>query len=273
MPATKACPKEMLPIVDKPLIQYAVEEAAEAGISDLIFITGSSKRAIEDHFDRAGELESVLLRDQKIEWLDCIKNIPPKGVNCIFIRQAQALGLGHAIFCAKPAVGNEPFAVLLADDLMVREYSKGVMGQMVEEYQGCGGSMVAVEEVSLEETEKYGIVSGSKLTDKIGILSNIIEKPKKEAAPSNTAVVGRYILSAKIFEYLERAVKGSGGEIQLTDAIAELISVDKVFSYKFDGMRFDCGSKAGYLKATVMLGLSHSIEGKTFRDWLSNLKF
>ena len=272
LPATKACPKEMLPIVDKPLIQYAVEEAADAGITDMIFVTGSSKRAIEDHFDRAGELERQLQLKEKNTLLNEIKNIPPKGINCVYIRQSQPLGLGHAVFCAKPAVGNEPFAVILADDLMIAKKNNSVIKQMVDQYENNNGSIVAVETVAQSQTEKYGIVKGEPLTEKLSVLSEIVEKPKPINAPSNIAVVGRYILSSKIFSFLSNQVVGSGGEIQLTDAIAELIKIEKVFAYNFDGIRYDCGSKQGYLQATVKLALSHPKEGNLFLNWLKKQK-
>ena len=272
LPATKACPKEMLPIVDKPLIQYAVEEAADAGITDMIFVTGSSKRAIEDHFDRAGELERQLQLKEKNTLLNEIKNIPPKGINCVYIRQSQPLGLGHAVFCAKPAVGNEPFAVILADDLMIAKKNNSVIKQMIDQYENNNGSIVAVETVAQSQTEKYGIVKGEPLTEKLSVLSEIVEKPKPINAPSNIAVVGRYILSSKIFSFLSNQVVGSGGEIQLTDAIAELIKIEKVFAYNFDGIRYDCGSKQGYLQATVKLALSHPKEGNLFLNWLKKQK-
>ena len=273
LPATKACPKEMIPVVDKPLIQYALEEAVEAGITDMIFVTGRSKRAIEDHFDRAFELEQEL-ENKNEELLELVKSIPPKGINCIYIRQAQPLGLGHAIFCASPAVGNEPFAVLLADDLMDPQLNcSGVMSQMVVQYQKTGKSIVAVEEVPWSDTRKYGIVSNEPFDDDLNSITKIIEKPNPSNSPTNIAVVGRYILTPDIFPILRHQAKGAGDEIQLTDAISELLTLERVYSYKFEGTRYDCGSKQGYLRATVSLGIKHDGEGASFNSWLRDLIF
>lgn len=273
LPATKACPKEMLPVVDKPLIQYALEEAAEAGITDMIFVTGRSKRAIEDHFDRAFELERELENKSK-ELIDVVRSIPPKGINCIYIRQAEPLGLGHAVFCAFPAVGNEPFAVLLADDLMdSHDDGFGVMAQMVMQYKKTGRSIIAVEEVPWVETKKYGIISEIPHDDDLSSITTVVEKPDSVNSPSNIAVVGRYILTPAIFDILRHQEKGSGGEIQLTDAISKLLVSENVFSYKFDGIRYDCGTKQGYLRATVSLGRKHIQEGETFSSWLKELTF
>ena len=273
LPATKACPKEMLPVVDKPLIQYALEEAAEAGITDMIFVTGRSKRAIEDHFDRAFELEQDLEKKNS-ELIDVVRNIPPKGINCIYIRQAEPLGLGHAVYCAYPAVGDEPFAILLADDLMDSNSNHpGVMTQMVRQYERTGESIIAVEEIPWGDTNKYGIVENAFFDDNLSKVINIVEKPDSKKSPSNIAVVGRYVLAPKIFQILKHQEKGKGGEIQLTDAISKFITTETVLSYKFLGNRYDCGSKQGYLRATVSLGRKHIAEGKEFNSWLKELTF
>jgi UTP--glucose-1-phosphate uridylyltransferase len=262
LPATKASPKEMLPIVDKPLIQYAVEEAVEAGATKLIFITGSSKRAIEDHFDTDAELERALTDSGKTEMLEAIRGIVPKGVTCIYIRQGEPLGLGHAVLCARPAIGNEPFFVHLADDLIAGD--PGCLSQMAGEHGRHGGSVIAVETVPNEETSSYGIVA----VDEDRRINQIIEKPHPDDAPSNSAVVGRYLLSPAIFDKLETTGRGAGGEIQLTDAIADLLQESAVYAYSFSGVRYDCGSKLGYLKATVAFGLDHADTGPAFRDHL-----
>ena len=267
LPATKASPKEMLPIVDKPLIQYAVEEAIDAGATKLVFVTGSSKRAIEDHFDTDPELEQALTDSGKDELLQSIRDIVPPGVSCIYIRQGKPLGLGHAVLCARPAVGDEPFFVHLADDLIAG--SPGCLSQMADEYAAHGGSVVAVETVPIENTSSYGIVAidedaGNKIT-------RIVEKPKPEDAPSNSAVVGRYLLAPEIFDKLENIGKGAGGEIQLTDGIAELLDQSPVHAYPFKGVRYDCGSKLGYLQATVAYGLSHPDTGERFRIHLKEV--
>jgi len=271
LPATKASPKEMLPIVDKPLIQYAVEEAVEAGIEELIFVTGRNKRSIPDHFDKAYELEAELEAKGKDKLLQLTKNIIPPHVSCIYLRQSEALGLGHAVLCAKPVVGNEPFTVILADDLIDNE-SKGCVKQMVESYADHASSILAVQQVEKDETDKYGIVSLENKSDNKGFISGIVEKPSPAEAPSTLAVVGRYILNPRIFHFLEKTQKGAGGEIQLTDAIADLLSEEKVFAYPFDGIRYDCGSKLGYLQANVELGMKHPEIGVEFTEYINNLK-
>lgn len=267
LPATKASPKEMLPIVDKPLIQYAVEEAIDAGATKLIFITGSSKRAIEDHFDTDPELERALTDAGKDELLQSIRGIVPDGISCIYIRQGKPLGLGHAVLCSRSAVGDEPFFVHLADDLIAG--NPPCLTQMAAEYAKHGGSVIAVEKVPPEDTSSYGIVSVDAANqDRI---MAIVEKPSPDEAPSNLAVVGRYLLPAKIFDKLETTSRGAGGEIQLTDAIADLLEESPVYAYAFSGKRFDCGSKLGYLKATVAYGLDHPTMGKAFREHLQTL--
>jgi len=265
LPATKASPKEMLPIVDKPLIQYAVEESIEAGATRLVFVTGRSKRAIEDHFDTDAELEQSLTDAGKEDLLESIRGIVPPGVSCIYIRQGEPLGLGHAVLCARPAVGNEPFFVHLADDLI--QGSPGCLAQMASEHRNHGGSVVATETVPKAHTSSYGIVE----VDDGERLTAIVEKPQPEDAPSDRAVVGRYLLDARIFDKLETTGRGAGGEIQLTDAIADLLVEDPVYAYSFSGRRFDCGSKLGYLQATVAYGLEHPATGDRFRAHLESL--
>ncbi len=267
LPATKASPKEMLPIVDKPLIQYAVEEAIAAGATRLVFVTGSSKRAIEDHFDSDPELEQSLTESGKIELLKSIQDIVPAGVSCIYIRQGKPLGLGHAVLCARPAVGNEPFFVHLADDLIAG--TPGCLSQMADVHARQGGSVIAVETVPREHTSSYGIVAVDE-KDNYRI-TEIVEKPAPEDAPSNSAVVGRYLLAPEIFDKLERIGKGAGGEIQLTDGIAALLGESPVYAYSFSGVRYDCGSKLGYLQATVAYGLNHPDTGKEFREHLEKV--
>lgn len=267
LPATKASPKEMLPIVDKPLIQYAVEEAIEAGATKLIFVTGRSKRAIEDHFDSDPELEQELSEAGKNELLRSIQDIVPKGVSCIYIRQGKPLGLGHAVLCARPAVGNEPFFVHLADDLIAG--TRGCLLQMADEHSLHGGSVIAVETVPVKDTSSYGIVAVDE-KDHCRI-TQIVEKPTPEKAPSNSAVVGRYLLPCAVFDKLETIGKGAGGEIQLTDGIAELLAESPVYAYSFDGVRYDCGSKLGYLQATVAFGLTHPDTGDRFREHLKTV--
>lgn len=269
LPATKASPKEMLPVVDKPLIQYAVEEAAAAGITDMIFVTGRSKRAIEDHFDKAYELENELERKNKTEMLEFVRDLLPKNMNCIYIRQQEALGLGHAVLCAKPVVGDEPFAVLLADDLL--DGSVPVMRQMVDAYGVHGCSILGVQDVPRADTRSYGIVAASPAGERIEKISAIVEKPKPEEAPSTLAVVGRYVLTPRIFHHLERIQPGAGGEIQLTDGIASLLAEEKVLAYRYDGVRYDCGSKIGYLQATVVFGQRHPEVGAAFTQYLKGL--
>ncbi|MCH7980841.1 MAG: UTP--glucose-1-phosphate uridylyltransferase GalU [Proteobacteria bacterium] len=267
LPATKASPKEMLPIVDKPLIQYAVEEAIEAGATKLVFVTGSSKRAIEDHFDADPELEKALTESGKTELLDSIQGIVPDGVSCIYIRQGEPLGLGHAVLCALPAVGDEPFFVHLADDLI--DGSPGCLQQMAAEYAEHGGSVVAVETVPQEHTSSYGIVAVD-ASDRNRI-TRIIEKPDPADAPSNSAVVGRYLLVPEIFDELQHIGRGAGGEIQLTDGIANLLEKSPVYAYSFDGVRYDCGSKLGYLQATVAYGMKHPETGVEFTAHIEQL--
>ena len=273
LPATKAQPKEMLPIVDKPLIQYAVEEAVAAGITELIFITGRNKRAIEDHFDTAYELESELEAAGKAQLLELVRNVIPKNVSCIYIRQSAPLGLGHAVLCARPVVGMEPFAVLLADDFMdVPVGTSPVMAQMTDIFSRQGSSLLAVQEVPRDETKQYGIVSVSPFAKSLEQVNAIIEKPSPESAPSTLAVVGRYVLTNGIFDYLARLGKGAGGEIQLTDGIAAMIECERVLAYRYDGQRYDCGSKLGYLKASTAMGLKHAETGKAYADYLASLK-
>jgi UTP--glucose-1-phosphate uridylyltransferase len=267
LPATKASPKEMLPIVDKPLIQYAVEEALAAGARRLVFITGSSKRAIEDHFDSDGELENLLLKQGKSDLLNTLRSVLPSYASCIYIRQPAPLGLGHAVLCAKPAVGDAPFFVHLADDLIDAQVP--CLKQMADRFDN--GSIVAVQTVPHNQTDKYGIVkTGAKLDDLLRV-ERIVEKPKPDKAPSNLAVVGRYLLTPRIFEHLERIGEGAGGEIQLTDGIARLMNDEAVYAYKFEGKRFDCGSKLGYLQANVEYALAHPELSKAFRVYLRSL--
>ncbi|MBB3221360.1 UTP--glucose-1-phosphate uridylyltransferase GalU [Pseudoduganella umbonata] len=273
LPATKAQPKEMLPIVDKPLIQYAVEEAVAAGITDLVFITGRNKRAIEDHFDTAYELEAELEAAQKQHLLQLVQNVIPKNVNCIYIRQSAPLGLGHAVLCARPVVGNDPFAVLLADDFMdTPDGIRPVLAQMTERYEFERASLLAVQEVPRENTRQYGIVSASPYRDRLELVSGIVEKPTPDKAPSTLAVVGRYVLSARIFDFLEQVGKGAGGEIQLTDGIAALLRHERVLAYRYEGQRYDCGSKLGYLKATVAMGLKHPETRDEFAEFVAQTR-
>jgi UTP--glucose-1-phosphate uridylyltransferase len=269
LPATKASPKEMLTVVDKPLIQYAVEEAVAAGITDMIFVTGRSKRAIEDHFDKAYELEAELENKGKLELLKTVQGMLPKHINCIYIRQPEALGLGHAVLCAKPIVGDEPFAVLLADDLLDGETP--VMAQMVESYDYYRCSHLGVQEVPREDTRSYGVVDAQPLSEGLERIRGIVEKPAPENAPSNLAVVGRYVLTPRIFHHLEAIGRGAGGEIQLTDGIAELLKEEQVLAYRYNGTRYDCGSKLGYLKASVVFGQRHPEIGEAFSDYLKSL--
>jgi UTP--glucose-1-phosphate uridylyltransferase len=269
LPATKASPKEMLPVVDKPLIQYAVEEAVAAGATKLVFVTGSSKRAIEDHFDTDVELERALTDSGKTDLVELIRNIVPKGVTCIYIRQGEPLGLGHAVLCARPAVGDEPFFVHLADDLIAGE--SPCLKQMADDYQLHGGSIVAVEEVPHEDTSSYGIVGLDDDGSQSQRIVSIVEKPKPADAPSNQAVVGRYLLVPEIFDKLESTGRGAGGEIQLTDAIADMLGEHPVFAFAFAGDRYDCGNKLGYLQATVAHGLAHDGVGESFREYLREL--
>lgn len=272
LPATKAQPKEMLTLVDKPLIQYAVEEAVAAGITELIFITGRNKRAIEDHFDTAYELESELEASNKTALLELAKNIIPKSVSCIYIRQPAALGLGHAVLCAKPVVGDSPFAVLLADDLMLPAPGQpNATEQLVTMYEQEQTSLVAVQDVPREQTDRYGIVSATPYKNQLERMTGIVEKPEPASAPSTLAVAGRYILDGAIFSYLEKIGRGSGGEIQLTDAIAAMLKDHPYLACRFSATRYDCGSKLGYLKASVMLGMMHHEVGKEFKTYLHKL--
>lgn len=267
LPATKAVAKEMLPIVDKPLMQYAVEEAIAAGIDTMIFITGRNKNAIPDHFDKSYELEKELEKSGKTELLNALRNLIPPHVSCVFIRQAEALGLGHAVHCAKPVVGDEPFAVILPDDL-IEDGNRGCMAQMVDLFNREQSSILGVERVDPKETHKYGIVEHTEISPRVGRLKSIVEKPKPEVAPSNIAVVGRYILTPAIFEKIENTGRGAGGEIQLTDAIAALMKDEQVLSYEFEGNRYDCGSKFGFLLANVEYGLLHKEINAEFAAYL-----
>ena len=267
LPATKASAKEMLPVVDKPLIQYAVEEAYAAGIRQMIFVTGRTKRSVEDHFDTAYELETELERAGKQQLLSVARSIAPEDMLCTYVRQPRALGLGHAVLCARELVAGEPFAVLLADDLMVGKTP--IMKQMVEQFAHWRSSILAVQDVPREHTSRYGIVSGNAVQDGVVELRGIVEKPAPEVAPSTLAVAGRYILTPGIFEELENIPRGVGGEIQLTDGIARLLQREKVFAYRYEGTRYDCGSKLGFLQATVDLGVQHPEVGPDFATWLS----
>lgn len=269
LPATKASPKEMLPIVDKPLIQYAVEEALAAGARNLVFITGSSKRAIEDHFDSDPELEAALEAQGKRELLESLRGILPSYAACIYIRQPAPLGLGHAVLCAKPVVGHEPFFVHLADDLI--DAVTPCLAQMTQVFTARQGSILGVQTVDRRDTDKYGIVAAHRLDDRVSLVQKIVEKPKPADAPSTLAVVGRYVLSPTIFQKLETTQHGAGGEIQLTDGIAALLGEEQVFAYAFEGKRYDCGSKLGYLEATVEFGLKHPNLGDAFAGYLEQL--
>ncbi len=271
LPATKASPKEMLPVVDKPLIQYAVDEAVAAGITDLIFITGRNKRAIEDHFDKAYELETELHARGREKLLAILHNILPSNINCIYLRQSEALGLGHAVLCARPVVGSDPFAVILADDLISSEVP--AMKQMTDLYQHYNNSLIGVQQVAPEETSRYGIVKVRAWEQGIHKMDGMVEKPKPEDAPSNLGVVGRYILTPRIFEHLEKVKTGAGGEIQLTDGIASLLTKEQVLAYEFSGKRYDCGDKLGYLQATVEYALRHPELSGKFREYLKALKY
>jgi len=268
LPVTKASPKEMLPIVDKPLIQYAVEEAAAAGITEMIFVTGRNKRAIEDHFDKAYELETELQRKNKNVLLDMVRSVLPEGVRCIYTRQAEPLGLGHAVLCAQPVVGNEPFAVILADDLMDSE--PPAIARMAQIFAREGASLLGVEEVPRDQTQSYGIVTIDPMQGDTARIHSIVEKPKPADAPSNLAVVGRYVLTPRIFELLSEVKPGAGGELQLTDAISALLTHERVLAVRLPGRRFDCGSKLGYLQASVELGLRHPEVGEDFARYLKS---
>ncbi|MBI2314057.1 MAG: UTP--glucose-1-phosphate uridylyltransferase GalU [Betaproteobacteria bacterium] len=268
LPATKASPKEMMPIVDKPLIQYAVEEAVAAGITQMVFITGRNKRAIEDHFDKAYEVEAELNAKGKRKMLEAIQDIIPKHVSCIYVRQAQALGLGHAVLCARPVVGDAPFAVILADDLIDGE--PPIMKQMVDIFERRRCSVLGVQNVVREDTVHYGIVKAESARKGLHNVVGIVEKPKPADAPSTLGVVGRYILAPEVFDHLERVKPGAGGEIQLTDGIASLLAEERVLAYEFQGVRYDCGSKLGYLKANLMYALRHPEVGEEFAAYLTS---
>ncbi len=269
LPATKASPKEMLPIVDKPLIQYAVEEAVAAGCTEMVFVTGRNKRSIEDHFDKAYELETELAYRNKNKLLEFVQDILPRHVTCMYIRQAEALGLGHAVLCARAAVGDNPFAVILADDLIDAE--PGALAQMMQHYRTTGNSVLGVERVDPQQTGSYGIVEVDEVHGRQRIRS-IVEKPHPDEAPSNLAVVGRYILTPRIFDQLTDLPRGAGGEIQLTDAIARLLQYEPVWAHAFHGTRYDCGSKLGYLEATVAYGLQHPEVGADFARLLQQMR-
>ncbi len=269
LPATKASPKEMLPVVDKPLIQYAVEEAVAAGLTEMIFVTGRNKRAIEDHFDRAAELEMALEERGNVKLLETVRSILPRGVHCVFIRQPEQLGLGHAVMCARPLVGDEAFAVILADDLI--DADPPVMSQMVARHAERGCSVIGVQQVAREETDQYGIVRCGAGEGDLWPIEGIVEKPRPEEAPSTLGVVGRYILTPRIFHHLEHGVPGRGGEIQLTDAIAALLADETVLAYAFSGTRYDCGSKLGYLKATLAFALQHPEVAGDFAEHLLDM--
>ena len=281
LPATKAQPKEMLPVVDKPLIQYAVEEAYAAGIRHMIFVTGRNKRAIEDHFDTAYELENELEVAQKFDLLAIVKSMQPEDMDFSYVRQPRSLGLGHAVLCTEHLVGNEPFAVLLADDLMVGPAgAKSILAQMAAQFETLQQSVLAVQEVPLEHTRRYGIVAGENVDQGVNDgsggrlikVSTMVEKPAPELAPSRMGVAGRYILTPAVFRHIRSQPTGVGGEIQLTDGIASLIQEEAVYAFKYQGKRYDCGSKAGFLEATVELALLHPEVGENFRNYLKNLK-
>jgi UTP--glucose-1-phosphate uridylyltransferase len=266
LPATKASPKEMLPVVDKPLIQYAVEEAMAAGITEMIFVTGRSKRAIEDHFDKSYEIEAELEARGKQKLLDLVRSIKPSHVDCFYVRQAEALGLGHAVLCAEKLVGDNPFAVILADDLLYG--TPPVMTQMIEVFDHYHSSVIGVEEIPSQDSRSYGVIDGKEWEDNIFKLSGIVEKPEPADAPSNLGVVGRYVLKPRVFDHIRALKPGAGGELQLTDAIQSLLADEQVLAYKYHGTRFDCGSKLGYLKATVEFALRHPEVAEDFQEYL-----
>ena len=270
LPATKAQPKEMLPIIDTPTIQYVVQEAVDSGIEDILIISGKGKRAIEDHFDKNYELEAELEKRHKKELLDIVQGILPAGVSCVYIRQAEALGLGHAVLCAEAAVGNEPFAVILPDDLIDNE-GDNCMQQMVAVYNKYSASVIGTQTVNMSESDKYGMVAGPKVEERLSMVDEIIEKPAPAEAPSDQAVVGRYILTPAIFDILKSTERGAGGEIQLTDGIAALRKMEAIYAYSFEGTRYDCGSKIGYLQATVEFALKHEELSGEFDSYLKNL--
>ena len=272
LPATKAIAKEMLTVVDKPLIQYASEEAVAAGMDTLVFIVGRTKNAIIDHYDKAYELETELSIRNKDTLLKMVQEVVPSDINCVFIRQSEALGLGHAVLCAEPAVGNQPFAVILPDDLIYNKGGQSCIQQMVEVYEEKQGSVIGTQTVAITDSDKYGMVAGPKLSDKLARVDEIVEKPAPAEAPSDQAVVGRYILTPAIFNKLRTTERGAGNEIQLTDAIAELRKTEEIFAYSFEGRRFDCGSKIGYLEANVEIALQHDEMADDFKAYLKNLK-
>lgn len=266
LPATKASPKEMLPVVDKPLIQYAVEEAVAAGITEMIFVTGRSKRAIEDHFDKSYEIETELEARGKEKLLDLVRSIKPRNVDCFYVRQPEALGLGHAVLCAEKLIGDHPFAVILADDLL--DGDQPVMKQLIEVFNHYHSSVIGVEEIPLSESKSYGVVAGREWGESIVKMSAIIEKPSPEFAPSNLGVVGRYVLKPRIFKHLRELTPGAAGELQLTDGIQSLLSEEQVLAYRYAGIRYDCGSKLGYLKATIEFALRHPEVREDFAQYL-----
>ena len=268
LPATKASPKEMMPVVDKPLIQYAVEEAVEAGITEMIFVTGRTKRSIADHFDKAYELEHQLEQRGKKKLLEIAQKVVPEGVSCTYIRQNEALGLGHAVAVTSHLVGDEPFAVILADDLI--HHKKGAVKQMVEVFDYYKSSVIAVQKVEGPEISSYGVIRRNKQSDHVHIIDNIVEKPAFEDAPSDMGVTGRYIFTPQIFDHIADLKPGTGGELQLTDAIQTLSKVEQVLAYEYQGIRYDCGSKLGLLKANIELGLEHSEIGDELRQYLAN---
>ena len=273
LPATKAAPKEMLPVVDKPLIQYAVEEAYEAGIRHMVFVTGRNKRAIEDHFDTAYELENELEAAGKKELLAVARSVIPDDMDCSYVRQPRALGLGHAVLCAAPIVNDEPFAVLLADDLMTGDNGgPGVLAQMVEQFLELQTSILAVQEVPTEHVKRYGIVAGDAVVDGLVKVRQMVEKPSPDKAPSRLGVAGRYVLTPTVFDRIRNQPRGSGGEIQLTDGIAQLIASEGVHAYRYHGKRYDCGSKEGFLEATVEFALKHPEVGPAFREYLKTVR-
>jgi UTP--glucose-1-phosphate uridylyltransferase len=271
LPATKAIAKEMLTVVDKPLIQYATEEAVAAGMENLVFVVGRTKNAIIDHYDKAYELETELSLRDKQALLKVVQDVVPSHIHCVFIRQSEALGLGHAVLCAEPAVGNQPFAVLLPDDLIYNKGGPGCIQQMVDVYEEKQGSVIGTQTVAITESDKYGMVAGPQLADRLSRIDEIIEKPAPSEAPSDQAVVGRYILTPAIMDKLKTTKRGAGNEIQLTDAIAELRKTEEIYAYSFEGRRYDCGSKIGYLEANVEIALQHEEVAEEFKNYLKNL--
>jgi len=271
LPATKAVAKEMLTVVDKPLIQYATEEAVAAGMDTLVFIVGRTKNAIIDHYDKAYELETELGLRNKKKLLKIVEDVVPSHIHCVFIRQSEALGLGHAVLCAEPAVGNEPFAVILPDDLIYNKGGKSCIQQMVDVFKRKNGSVIGTQTVAIEDSDKYGMVAGPRLEDNLACVDQIVEKPSPAEAPSDQAVVGRYILTPEIFNKLKTTERGAGNEIQLTDAIAELRKSEQIYAYSFEGRRFDCGSKVGYLEANVEIALQHEEMADEFKKYLRGL--